>query len=161
MSFVVIGIPLPLGGIGIAEKTESPQILWNLRAPCDAGPVSRILYGVAAADGHSSRPAITGRLKRPTRKLGAPGQHAWAFFQGLRNGSRLLRPRGRLERSGSRLPLTRPSHSFPIWSCSVWGLPCPSHYWPGGALLPHLFTLTTPDRPEGGMFSVALSVEQV
>ena len=37
-----------------------------------------------------------------------------------------------------------PPHSFPIWSCSVWGLPCPVHYCPGGALLPHLFTLTAP-----------------
>ena len=33
-------------------------------------------------------------------------------------------------------------NSLPIWSCSVWGLPCPYHYWDGGALLPHLFTLT-------------------
>jgi hypothetical protein len=32
--------------------------------------------------------------------------------------------------------------SLPIWSCSVWGLPCHSHYWLRGALLPHLFTLT-------------------
>ena len=31
---------------------------------------------------------------------------------------------------------------LPIWSCSVWGLPCPLHYCRGGALLPHLFTLT-------------------
>src|SRR5205814_2758814 len=34
--------------------------------------------------------------------------------------------------------------SLPIWSCSVWGLPCPGHCCPGGALLPHLFTLTFP-----------------
>ena len=33
--------------------------------------------------------------------------------------------------------------SLPIWSCSVWGLPCPPHYCGGGALLPHLFTLTS------------------
>ena len=32
--------------------------------------------------------------------------------------------------------------SLPIWSCSVWGLPCPRLYSRGGALLPHLFTLT-------------------
>ena len=32
--------------------------------------------------------------------------------------------------------------SLPIWSCSVWGLPCPGRYRTGGALLPHLFTLT-------------------
>jgi hypothetical protein len=31
--------------------------------------------------------------------------------------------------------------SLPIWSCSVWGLPCPDHCCSGGALLPHLFTL--------------------
>jgi len=36
-----------------------------------------------------------------------------------------------------------PSSDFlPIWSCSVCGLPCPLHYCGGGALLPHLFTLT-------------------
>ena len=36
--------------------------------------------------------------------------------------------------------------SLPIWSCSVWGLPCPEHCYSGGALLTHLFTLTTPPR---------------
>src|SRR5438045_1702254 len=34
-------------------------------------------------------------------------------------------------------------NSLPIWSCSVWGLPCPAHYCASGALLPHLFTLTS------------------
>jgi len=29
-----------------------------------------------------------------------------------------------------------------IWSCSGWGLPCPGCRQPGGALLPHRFTLT-------------------
>ena len=77
--------------------------------------------------------------------------------------------------------------SLPIWSCSVWGLPCPGRYRTGGALLPHLFTLTpalefsqrrsypasrantgiaVPGRPStvrkrgsrGGIFSVALAV---
>src|SRR5437763_117414 len=32
--------------------------------------------------------------------------------------------------------------SLPIWSCSVWGLPCLRRYRRSGALLPHLFTLT-------------------
>jgi hypothetical protein len=41
----------------------------------------------------------------------------------------------------------------------VWGLPCPLHYCSGGALLPHLFTLTFISKDAGGMFSVALSVE--
>ncbi len=34
------------------------------------------------------------------------------------------------------------ANSLPIWSCSVWGLPCPRLYSRRGALLPHLFTLT-------------------
>ena len=34
-------------------------------------------------------------------------------------------------------------HSFPIWSCSEWGLPCHSCYQERGALLPHPFTLTS------------------
>ena len=38
--------------------------------------------------------------------------------------------------------MPKASGSLPIWSCSVWGLPCPSHYCDSGALLPHLFTLT-------------------
>ena len=37
--------------------------------------------------------------------------------------------------------------SLPIWSCSVWGLPCLRHYCRSGALLPHLFTLTRTGRP--------------
>ena len=37
--------------------------------------------------------------------------------------------------------------SLPIWSCSVWGLPCPRRYRRSGALLPHHFTLT----PAGGL----------
>jgi len=32
--------------------------------------------------------------------------------------------------------------SLPIWSCSMWGLPCPRPYGRSGALLPHHFTLT-------------------
>ena len=50
---------------------------------------------------------------------------------------------GTLPREARRL--TR--KSLPIWSCSVWGLPCPPHYCGGGALLPHLFTLTRALRP--------------
>jgi len=68
--------------------------------------------------------------------------------------------------------------SLPIWSCSVWGLPCPLSYDSSGALLPHLFTLTPArekqaslgmSRPflaeaaessRGGIFSVALAVHE-
>src|ERR1035438_4565901 len=70
-------------------------------------------------DGHSSGPRITAGLKRPTRRV-------W-----------------RAEPVRTRLA----PGSLPIWSCSVWGLPCPAHYCSGGALLPHLFTLTRALRP--------------
>lgn len=43
---------------------------------------------------------------------------------------------------------------LPIWSCSGWGLPCPSCHHEGGELLPRLFTLAC---QAGGLFSVALS----
>jgi hypothetical protein len=87
-----------------------------MRAASDARPVSRILYGVAAADGHSSRPLIAERLKRPTRKLGAPSRHALRMACAI-------------------------SSSFPIWSCSVWGLPCLA------ALLRERCALTAPFHP--------------
>ncbi len=48
--------------------------------------------------------------------------------------------------------------SPPIWPCSVWGLPCPRCRHRSGALLPHLFTLALPEARQGGIFSVALSV---
>jgi hypothetical protein len=35
---------------------------------------------------------------------------------------------------------------IPIWSCSKWGLPCQPCYQCCGALLPHLFTLTSMRR---------------
>ena len=38
--------------------------------------------------------------------------------------------------------LLRTRASLPIWSCSVWGLPCLRRYRRSGALLPHHFTLT-------------------
>ena len=47
---------------------------------------------------------------------------------------------------------TEAADFLPIWSCSVWGLPCPRHYWNGGALLPHLFTLTPALPPEAVCF---------
>src|SRR5208282_3927797 len=86
-----------------------------------AGPVSRILSaGLLPQDGHSSGPRITAGLKRPTRRFDAPSRHV--------------------------LP-GEPGRSLPIWSCSVWGLPCPLQYCRGGALLPHLFTLTSAFPP--------------
>jgi hypothetical protein len=55
-----------------------------MRATCDVGPVSRILYGIAAADGHSSRPVIADRLKRPTRKFDASSRDVfWILLSGI------------------------------------------------------------------------------
>jgi hypothetical protein len=44
--------------------------------------------------------------------------------------------------------------SFPIWSCSVWGLPCLRRYRRSGALLPHLFTLTPIPRGIWAVYSL-------
>jgi len=104
-----------------SQKFEGPQILSNPRAASDVEPVSRILYGVAAADGHSSRPSIAERLKRPTRKFGAPSRHA------------------------SRILLSGIPSLFGLAPCGV--CHAPRHYCAGGALLPHLFTLTRGLRP--------------
>ena len=76
--------------------------------------------------GHSSRRRVTADAhQQPTRRfrhlLEPPVAH------------RADTPRG-LVRSAIA--------SLPIWSCSVWGLPCPLPYGSSGALLPHLFTLT-------------------
>ncbi len=51
--------------------------------------------------------------------------------------------------SGLKQPTRKrrgPRHSFPIWSCSGWGLPCHHCYQQRGALLPHPFTLTDLSR---------------
>jgi len=84
-------------------------------------PVSRILscavIPLGAASPRTLISDLPGGFGNGSSRLGAPGRHATAAW--------LLA-----------------AASLPIWSCSVWGLPCPSHYWMGGALLPHHFTLT-------------------
>ena len=76
--------------------------------------------------GHSSRRRVAaGVHQRPTRR-----------FQHL-HGAALRRRAG----TGHE-PCSLARASLPIWSCSVWGLPCLRHYCRSGALLPHLFTLT-------------------
>src|SRR5438477_9134178 len=104
---------------------------FHLRAYVAAGPVSRIL---------SVRP----KTSRTIIPLGGTL---------LRRSSDL--PEGLTRRAGTFPP--REWRKFlPIWSCSVWGLPCPSDCSPGGALLPHLFTRST--VANGGLFSVVLAV---
>ena len=122
------------------------------------GPVSRILY----LCGHSSRRRVTAALISDL-----PG--------GFGNCLSRLAASGRCAAAAWLLAAA----SLPIWSCSVWGLPCPRHYWRSGALLPHHFTLTpapgavakptSANRPgspsgtrggRGGIFSVALAVRE-
>ena len=132
--------------------------LANVERKSAAGPVSRILSAGklrcgrirngdhVPQDGHSSGPHITVRLKRPTRRLITH-----------RAGTR---PAGSVSLLRLRSDPPNQRNSLPIWSCSVWGLPCPPHYWSGGALLPHLFTLACGVAVKGGIFSVALSVSR-
>src|SRR5580693_6363677 len=78
---------------------------------------------------HSSRRRITAPLQQPTRKF----RLAFASLR-LNATGRCAPP-----------PEEKRTDSLPIWSCSVWGLPCRSHYCGRGGLLPHPFTLTCPE----------------
>jgi len=91
--------------------------------------------------GHSSRRRVAaGAHQRPTRRfrqfhepperIGPMRSAAWLSST----------PATKTCRRGPR-GLT--AASLPIWSCSVWGLPCPRPHGRGGALLPHHFTLTS------------------
>ena len=87
------------------------------RKPNSVPAVRRLAARSARRDDHSSSPAITGGIKQPTRRL------------------RTGRPIGASACHGQRLP---------IWSCSVRGFACHLCCHRRGALLPHLFTLTSP-----------------
>ncbi len=121
-----------------AKKLDGPGVpFMRTTGPCEQQqdkPVSRILSPPVKEDGdHSSRRRIAAPLQQPTRRFDAPGRHVHTTCVVI---------------------------FLPIWSCSVWGLPCHLPYGRRGALLPHLFTLTEPVSRQGGMFSVALAVFQ-
>ena len=98
-------------------------------ASCRGRAISRILFPEGGGDHFSGTP-LARRLERPTRKSRGAG------------------------RSSSAGAL-----SFPIWSFSDRGLPCPPCHHVGGELLPHRFTLACVARATiGGLLSVALSV---
>ncbi len=110
-------------------QNDGPATPLGAAGPVCKLPVSRILFGARRSrDDHSSRRGITDALQQPTRKF-----------------RRLPDPPGRAGPARNR-SLGLAADSLPIWSCSVWGLPCPRLYSRGGALLPHLFTLTPPFR---------------
>ena len=81
-------------------------------------------------DDHSSRPCLAAWLKQPTRGFRSVAYAAHDALQPCRSG-----PLRDPVRRGTKI-------SLPIWSCSVWGLPCHDCYQPRGGLLPHPFTLT-------------------
>ena len=97
----------------------------------DALPSGSMVFGKrtykpnSVVCGHSSRRRVAADVhQRPTRRF----RH-------------LLEPSERVGPMRSAAWF-RAGASLPIWSCSVWGLPCPRRYRRSGALLPHLFTLT-------------------
>ncbi len=93
--------------------------------------------------GHPANP----HLKEP--RCGAPStqvtkQQMWATRPTYPRVS-VKAPSSLARRAVTRWPPAwlRPD-SLPIWSCSVWGLPCRDCYQPRGGLLPRRFTLTDP-----------------
>src|ERR1035441_4923149 len=94
-------------------------------------------------DDHSSRRRVTAPLEQPTRKF--------RLVDRSQPELSCLGASGRYAQARSRVR----TRSLPIWSCSVWGLPCGVPYGTSGALLPHHFTLTLHslrERPRGGFF---------
>ena len=107
----------------------APQLLFRAAGPRGELPISRILSRIVRSrDDHSSRRGITDALQRPTRRLRQP-----------------LNPP---ERTGPARNhgLGLAADSLPIWSCSVWGLPCPR------ALQPGRCALTAPFHPYPRLF---------
>jgi hypothetical protein len=91
--------------------------------------------------GHSSRRRVTADThQQPTRRF----RH-------------LLEPPVAYRADTPRSLVLAAVASLPIWSCSVWGLPCLPHYCVSGALLPHLFTLT-PTREEHALRGMLCSL---
>ena len=102
-------------------------------------------------------------IRRPVsrvlcRRSRSPDAAAIPLDRPLRDGSR--------DQPGSLGPATALSHGpksegrrIPIRSCSWRCLPCRPCHQRRGALLPHPFTLTVPEKPQtGGLLSVALSL---
>jgi len=130
LSVVVQQSPVASRESSVASQLKAGSSNFVKRAPQPA--VSRILSAFAGLrqlrrDDHSSSSAIAGGIKRPTRKL--------------RTGRPLVAPSlARASDGGQR---------FPIWPCSVRGFACHLPYSRRGALLPHLFTLTSRLTPSG------------
>ncbi len=143
---------LPTGAVFFSPTTQPPSRAFRNSAK---GPVSRILSCAVIPLGAalprtliSDLPGGFGNSSKPPERIGPMRSPAWLLAEA----------------------------SLPIWSCSVWGLPCPRLHSRSGALLPHHFTLTAALRQQaasgmpsaaseeaergsrGGIFSVALAV---
>ena len=106
-----------------APKMASPGRGSPNRGCCSFG--KRTCKPNSVVCGHSSRRRVAADThQRPTRRF-----------------RQLLEPPGRIGPMRNAAWLFSGA-SLPIWSCSVWGLPCPRLYSRSGALLPHHFTLT-------------------
>ena len=113
------------------QKYEGPQILSNLRATSDAGPISRILYSVAAVMVIPlGRPSLDGSSDLPGSMAPRAKTHPGRCHPGFLPYLVLLRVGFTMPRSllAGRCALTAPFHPYPA--------------------------------KRGGMFSVALSVER-
>ena len=102
-------------------------------------PRFRLILCAAAHSIHAGRPRTAKCSRRPVSRI--------LSRTIIPLGAALLRtlvatyPRVWRTGPARALPLTLQRFP-PIWSCSVWGLPCLRPYSRSGALLPHLFTLT-------------------
>ena len=101
--------------------------LFRKPGPRGRQPVSRIL----------SRTAIPLGAALLQRSSDLPGG-----FRRVRACALARSPRWRAGPARIRSRSGQAANFLPIWSCSVWGLPCLRRYRRSGALLPHLFTLT-------------------
>jgi hypothetical protein len=117
----------------------APALLNGEPEPHCKQPVSRIL----------SRTAIPLGLPLLTGSSNLPGG-----FRSTTACAAANNPRWRAGPARIRSRSGRAANFLPIWSCSVWGLPCLRRYRLSGALLPHLFTLTLASCEAGAVFSL-------
>jgi hypothetical protein len=120
-------------------KEGGSGLLYGKPEPHCKQPVSRIL----------SRTAIPLGLPLLAGSSNLPGG-----FRSTTACTILDNPRWRAGPARIRSRSGRAANFLPIWSCSVWGLPCLRRYRLSGALLPHLFTLTPVSGETKAVFSL-------
>ena len=96
-------------------------------------------------------PTLPPLLPQSNDKPGfVPRESRWQSFLYDNDCSLSLATYPKVDRTGPAR--VRPWAKLPsVWSCSEWGLPCRCCYQQRGALLPHHFTLTCPDRRKSNL----------